>query len=51
MTKPNNKKNEKPDTPADLKKEAVKKNPVQKGYNEKNISQEQGAFTPDNAKK
>ncbi len=51
MAKTEINKKQKPDTAADLKKQAVKKNPVQKGYNEKNINQEQGAFTPDNAKK
>ena len=33
---------------ADLKKQTVKENPVQKGYNEKNPAQPQGAFKPDN---
>ena len=36
---------------AGLKRETVKKNPVQKGYNEKNPPQPQGAFKPDGIKK
>jgi hypothetical protein len=51
MAKQTLNKKTKTDTIEDLKKQAVKKNPVQKGYNEKNIQQEQGAFVPDNAKK
>ena len=35
---------------ADLKKEANAKDPVQKGYNEKNPSQPEGAFKPDSKK-
>ena len=35
---------------ADLKKEASAKNPVQKGYNEKNPTQPEGAFKPDSKK-
>ena len=35
----------------DLKKETVAKEPVHKGYNEKNPTQPQGAFKPDSAKK
>ena len=34
----------------DLKKEATEKNPVHKGYNEKNPTQPQGAFKPDSKK-
>lgn len=44
-------KKQKTDTAEALKIEAVKKNPVQKGYNEKNPTQEQGAFKPGSAKK
>jgi hypothetical protein len=36
---------------ADLKKATTAKEPVQKGYNEKNPIQPQGAFKPDSAKK
>jgi hypothetical protein len=36
---------------ADLKKATTAKEPVQKGYNEKNPTQPQGAFKPDSAKK
>jgi hypothetical protein len=36
---------------SDLKKEATAKEPVQKGYNEKNPTQPQGAFKPDSDKK
>ena len=32
-----------------IKKEPTQKAPVQKGYNEKNPTQEQGSFKPDNA--
>ena len=35
---------------ADLKKEAASKDPVQKGYNEKNPAQPEGAFKPDSKK-
>ena len=34
----------------DLKKEASAKNPVHKGYNEKNPTQPEGAFKPDSKK-
>ncbi len=37
----------KKETTADLKKEAVKDDPVHKGYNEKNPVQPEGAFKPD----
>ncbi len=33
---------------ADLKKQTVDKEEVKKGYNEKNPTQPQGAFPPDN---
>ena len=36
---------------SDLKKEATTKEPVQKGYNEKNPTQPQGAFKADSNKK
>lgn len=32
----------------DLKKETTKEDPLHKGYNEKNPTQPQGAFKPDN---
>ncbi len=35
---------------ADLKKSTTAKNPVQKGYNEKNPTQPEGAFKPDSKK-
>ena len=35
---------------ADLKKEASAKDPVHKGYNEKNPTQPEGAFKPDSKK-
>ena len=35
---------------ADLKKQTTEKNPVHKGYNEKNPTQPQGAFKPDSKK-
>ena len=35
---------------ADLKKETSAKDPVQKGYNEKNPTQPEGAFKPDSKK-
>ena len=35
---------------ADLKKATTAKNPVQKGYNEKNPTQREGAFTSDSKK-
>ncbi len=35
---------------ADLKKEASAKDPVQKGYNEKNPTQPEGAFKADSKK-
>ncbi|MEO6404476.1 MAG: hypothetical protein ABIY51_00065 [Ferruginibacter sp.] len=47
----NLKKQQKPETVEDMKKQPSLKKVVQKGYNEKNIHQEQGAFKPDNAKK
>ena len=34
----------------DLKKATIAKDPVQKGYNEKNPTQREGAFTPDSKK-
>lgn len=34
----------------DLKKESTKKDPVHKGYNEKNPIQPEGAFKPDSKK-
>ena len=34
----------------DLKKETIAKEPVQKGYNEKNPTQPQGAFKADSTK-
>lgn len=34
----------------DLKKSTTAKNPVQKGYNEKNPTQPEGAFKPDSKK-
>jgi hypothetical protein len=37
----------KEESAADLKTETTKKDPVHKGYNEKNPAQPQGAFTPD----
>lgn len=37
-------------TEKDLKNKKVQKTTVQKGYNEKNPTEEQGAFKPDNAK-
>ena len=37
----------KKETHSDLKNEPVKKDPVHKGYNEKNPLQPEGAFTPD----
>ena len=39
----------KTENPSDLKKETVVDKAVKKGYNEKNPSQPQGAFKPDNA--
>ncbi len=39
----------KEETVADLKKQTIKKDGVKKGYNEKNPTQPQGAFKPDNA--
>ena len=36
---------------SDLKKETTAKDPVQKGYNEKNPTQPQGAFKADSNKK
>jgi hypothetical protein len=36
--------------PEDLKKQAASKDSVKKGYNEKNPTQEQGAFPPDSKK-
>ena len=35
---------------ADLKKETIAKDPVHKGYNEKNPTQPEGAFKPDSKK-
>ena len=35
---------------ADLKKQTIAIEPVQKGYNEKNPTQPQGAFKPDSDK-
>lgn len=35
------------ETEKTLKKDSTDKNPVQKGYNEKNPTQPQGAFTAD----
>ena len=34
----------------DLKKQTIEKDPVHKGYNEKNPTQPQGAFKPDSKK-
>ena len=34
----------------DLKKETIAKEPVHKGYNEKNPTQPEGAFKPDSKK-
>jgi hypothetical protein len=38
-------------TTAELKKEAIKKDAVKKGYNEKNPTQPEGAFKPDSMNK
>ncbi len=35
---------------ADLKKNTTAKSPVQKGYNEKNPTQPEGAYNPDSKK-
>ena len=40
-----------PETIADLKKQTTANDGVKKGYNEKNPTQPQGAFKPDNATK
>lgn len=43
--------NSKTETSTDLKKQATSDKEVKKGYNEKNPSQPQGAFKPDNSSK
>lgn len=43
-------KNLKTESSESLKKESIKKNPEQKGYNEHNPPHKAGAFTPDSKK-